>query len=107
MQRYDQCLLFSSGIALVLASVINCLDSSQKYSTENIDWDGQKCDTSPVVTDSKVAFPNESKMNHFFLSLGVVSVSRMVSSMSVRTLEHVVRLAYNISASMESMTVVF
>ena len=78
-----------------------------KYSTENFDWDGKKCDTSPVVINSMVAFPKEFIMNHLFQSIGVVSMSRMVSSMSVRTWEHVLRLAYNISDSMESVHVAF
>ena len=58
MQRSDQCILFSSGIPLLLDN--SCLDSSKEVSTEDFAGDGQVCDSSPVVTDVKVAFLRES-----------------------------------------------
>ena len=37
----------------------SCLDSSKKDYTGNFAGDGQQCDSSPVVTDLKVAFLRE------------------------------------------------
>ena len=63
MQRSDQCILFSSGIPLLLDN--SCLDSSKEVSTEDFAGDGQVCDSSPVVTDVKVAFLREPYKDSF------------------------------------------